>query len=462
MNSKQKIKHIGQFVSEGIWDIEISSLSRLKRFGINIIRVVHLVFTGFRENECPLHASALTYSSLVSIVPILALALAVLRGLGAGEFAEQKIMESIQVMPEQFQNFVNDILAYVGNTNFTTLGGVGLVLLLVLVIQVMGRVEMSFNRVWGITAPRRLLRKIADYFSILMVVPVLVIAATTINATLSSTGITNFVQAHLGSVHFLYLRFLSLMPLLVTWIAFIFLYKYMPNTKVRVMPALISGLLGGSLWIGWQWIYITLQIGVSGFNAIYATLASILIFLFWLYISWQIVLLGAEIGFAIQNHSTYKMEQRAHGASIQSKIMLALSILSHAAQSMMTNIPQFEIPSFAQAHRIPVRLINEVVDELVEAELLAEVADGNGRFVLVKVPDLIRVKDVMNVIVQSGSSPQSLGLDRLNPAIRNVLGRADSGANETLKDFSITDMLQIHSQPAETMSDNSLLHHKQS
>ena len=371
-------------------------------------------------------------------------------------------MESIQVMPEQFQNFVNDILAYVGNTNFTTLGGVGLVLLLVLVIQVMGRVEMSFNRVWGITAPRRLLRKIADYFSILMVVPVLVIAATTINATLSSTGITNFVQAHLGSVHFLYLRFLSLMPLLVTWIAFIFLYKYMPNTKVRVMPALISGLLGGSLWIGWQWIYITLQIGVSGFNAIYATLASILIFLFWLYISWQIVLLGAEIGFAIQNHSTYKMEQRAHGASIQSKIMLALSILSHAAQSMMTNIPQFEIPSFAQAHRIPVRLINEVVDELVEAELLAEVADGNGRFVLVKVPDLIRVKDVMNVIVQSGSSPQSLGLDRLNPAIRNVLGRADSGANETLKDFSITDMLQIHSQPAETMSDNSLLHHKQS
>lgn len=451
MNEEKKKKLIHRtwrFVSEGIWDVELSSLSRARRFGVNAIRVIHLVFKGFMENECPLHASALTYSSLMAIVPILALALALLRGLGAAERLEMKILEAVSAMPSQFQEFVNQILIYIRNTNFTTLGGVGLALLIWIVIDVLGRVEMSFNRVWGVAVPRTLLRKISDHLSILMVVPVLIVAATTLNATLTSPVIDALVREWLGSAHILYSRLLSMMPLLVTWVAFIFLYKYMPNTRVNTLPAIISGVAGGSLWIGWQWIYITLQIGISSYNAIYATLASIPIFLFWLYVSWQIVLLGAEVGFALQNYSTYKMEQRAHRASARARIMLALSIMSHAAQSMMINVPHFRVSPYARMHRVPVRLINEVVEELVEANLLAEVAAGDGSYVLLKVPDSIRIKDVINVVLQSGASPQSLGLDHLNPAIRQVLGKEETGSAEALKDFSVTDLLRLHSRLA--------------
>ena len=150
-------------MSEGIWEIELHSLSRLKRLGINFVRVVFLVLKGFQDNECPLHAASLTYSSLMSIVPILALALAILRGLGAGEWAEQRVIQAIVVMPDQFQDFVVNLFTYVKNTNFATLGGIGLVLLLWTVVQVLGCVEMSFNRVWGVTLPRRLLRKFSDY-----------------------------------------------------------------------------------------------------------------------------------------------------------------------------------------------------------------------------------------------------------------------------------------------------------
>jgi len=449
MNEEKKsrvIHRAWRFASEDIWDVELSSLSRARRFGVNAIRVIHLVFKGFLENECPLHASALTYSSLMAIVPILALALALMRGLGAADALEAKILGSIVAMPVQFQEFVNNILGYVQNTNFATLGGVGLALLIWIVIDVLGRVEMPFNRVWGVAVPRSLLRKVSDYLSILMVVPVLIVAATTINATLTSPVIIHWVREWMGSAHILYSRLLSMMPLLVTWVAFIFLYKYMPNTRVNTLPAVISGLAGGSLWIGWQWIYITLQIGISSYNAIYATLASIPIFLFWLYVSWQIVLLGAEIGFALQNYSTYKMEQRAHRASARSQIMLALSIMSHAAQSMMINVPHFRVSPYARTHRVPVRLINEVVEELVEANLLAEVAAGDGSYVLLKVPDSIRIKDVINVVLQSGASPQSLGLDHLNPAIRQVLGKEETGSAEALKDFSVTDLLRLHSR----------------
>ncbi len=455
MNKEQKPKltqRVWRFVSEGIWDVELSSLSLMRRLGVNAIRVVHLVYRGFVENECPLHASALTYSSLMAVVPILALALALLRGLGAGERVEQKILESVVAMPDQVQVVVNQLLVYVSNTNFNTLGGVGLALLIWIVIDVLGRVEMSFNRVWGVAVPRTLLRKTSDYLSILMVVPLLMIAATTVNATLTSPGIISLVQAWLGSAQIVYSRLLSLMPFLVTWAAFAFLYKYLPNTRVNLGPAIASGLVGGSLWIGWQWVYITLQIGVNKYNAIYATLAAAPIFMFWLYISWQIVLLGAEIGFALQNYSTYKLEQRAHGASAQSRIMLALSIMSHAAQSMMINVPHFRVAAYARKHGVPVRLINEVVVELVEANLLAEVASDNGSYVLLKVPDSIRVKDVINVIIQSGASPRSLGLDHLNPAVRQVMGREETGSAEALKDFSITDLLRLHSRLSDPIS----------
>ncbi|MBI2441829.1 MAG: YihY family inner membrane protein [Lentisphaerae bacterium] len=439
-------QRLWRFVSESIWEIELNSLSRLKRLGINFVRIIFLVLKGFRENECPLHAASLTYSSLMAIVPILALALAVLRGLGAGEWAEGRLVQTVAAMPQEFQDFVVNLFTYVKNTNFATLGGIGLVLLLWTVVQVLGCVEMSFNRVWGIILSRRLLRKFADYLSIIMVVPVLMVAATTINATLSSPALIQLLHEHLGYVYLLYTRLLSFLPLLATWAAFTFLYKLMPNTRVLTVPAVVSGVIGGSLWVLWQWAYIELQVGISHYNAIYGTLASVPIFLIWLYISWWIVLLGAEIGFALQNYATYRMEQKAHEASTQSRIMLALSILSHAAQAALINVPCFEINAYAHTHRVPVRLIHEVVAALVKANLLVEVADGAGRYVLLKVPSLIRAKDVIAIMLQTGATPRSMGLDQLNPAISHVLGKMDSGTAETLKDFSVADLLQLHSR----------------
>ncbi len=430
------------------------SLSRLKRLGISFVRIVFLVFKGFQDNACPLHAASLTYNSLMAIVPILALALAILRGLGAGDWAEQRIILAIAAMPDQFQDFVVKLFTYVKNTNFATLGGIGLVLLLWAVVQVLGCVEMSFNRVWGITLSRRLLRKFSDYLSIVMVVPVLMVAATTINASLSNPTLILLLQERFGYVHLLYVQLLAFLPLLVTWLAFIFLYKLMPNTRVLTMPAVVSGIIGGSLWVGWQWLYIELQIGISRYNAIYGTLASVPIFLFWLYISWWIILLGAEIGFALQNYSTYKMEQKAHGASVQSRIMLALSIMSHAAQSMMINVPNFEVNAYARTHHVPVRLIHEVVDALLKADLLVDVADGAGRYVLLKVPDSIRVKDIIDVMIQDGVTPHSLGLDMLNPAIRHVMEKMAGGSAEALKEFSVADLLRMHSSLNQAQSMN--------
>ncbi|NLB56573.1 MAG: YihY/virulence factor BrkB family protein, partial [Lentisphaerae bacterium] len=308
-------KKVYRFVREDIWDLELASLSRLKRAGVATVRVFHLVLKGFLENDCQLHASALTYTSLMAIVPILAFATAILRGLGASKITDEFILSSVKDMPEQFQIFVTDLLEQVGRVNFSVLGGIALLLLLWMVVSVFGQVEKSFNRVWGIRSQRPLIRRFSDYLSVLVIVPILVLTATTFNATLTTNEFLQKLFEKIGGTDTLYSFLIKMAPLITTWIAFVFLYKFMPNTKVNMGSALFSGILGGSIWIVWQRVYMILQVGVTRYNAIYATFASVPIFLIWLYMSWQIVLLGAELGFALQNYATYKMEQISFGAS---------------------------------------------------------------------------------------------------------------------------------------------------
>lgn len=431
---------------DDIWDIDISSLSRLRRFSVSFMRIIVLVLKGFRENDCPLHAAALTYNSLMAIVPILALALSIVRRLGMSEVTEQKIAEIAALMPEQMKEVVFRILDQVHNADFSALGIIALAWLAWIVLQILNCIEMSFNRIWGVAAPRRFSRKFSDYLSVLIVVPVLLTAASAFNASLASHSVAGLIGYRIGPDFFLYAHALSVLPLIATWAAFVFLYAIMTNTQILPISAIVGGFMGGSLWFFWEQIYLKVQISIGQFNAVYAAFASIPVFLLWLYVSWQILLLGAEIGFALQNYSTYKMERKAHGASPQSKIMLALSIISHAAQPMLVNVPCFGISDYARSHRVPVRLINEVVAELVNEGLLVEVAGGEGQYVLLKTPSAIHVQDVFNAMLRSGSSPRSLGLERLNPAIRHVLGKIDAGAAGALQSFNIIDLLQLHAR----------------
>jgi len=431
---------------EDLWEIDISSLSRLRRLGVNFMRIIVLVLRGFRENECPLYAAALTYYSLMALVPVLALTTAIVRRLGMGGITEQKIAEIADFLPEQVKETIFRILDQLRNADFTALGVIGLILLVWITMQVLSRIEMSFNRIWGIAAPRRFGRRLADYLSVIIVVPLLILAAGTFNISLLSSSVGDLIRTRIGPEYFIYARAFSVLPLIAIWVAFIFLYTVMTGAQVAPVSVTLGSVIGGGLWFFWQSLYFKAQIGIGHFNAIYAAFASIPVFLLWLYVSWQLVLLGAEICFALQNYSTYKMEQKAHGASSQSKIMLALSVICHAAQPMLINVPCFRVAEYARSHRVPVRLINEVLAELVEAGFMVEAAGGEGQYVLLKTPGALHVQDVVNAVLRSGASPKSLGLERLNPAIRHVLGKMDAGVAGVLGSFSITDLLQLHAR----------------
>ncbi len=402
-----------EFLGHDAWRAELSSVSGLRSLIIRLLRVARLVVRGFKEDDLATHAAALTFSTLVSLVPLLTLGFAMLKGFGGGEEASARLAESMSSMPVQFQEFVTSMVDVVLRANFKTLGWVGVAVLFVTAVQVLGSIEASFNRVWGVKESRPLWRKFTNYISVTVVVPVLIMTAFAVSASLKS----QVIAAQISESGRLYTTLLSLTPFATVWVALFLLFVFMPNTHVRRRSAAGSALLTAIFWLAWQRIYISMQVSLSRYDAVYGTFASIPIFLLWLYVSWMLILLGAEMAFAIQHHSTYHMERIAAQASMKARLTLAVAMVLDAARALTGARPLLNLAAYADSHRVPVRLLNDIVAQLQRGGLLAERADAPGSYLLVRDPGTIRVGDVVNLILREGEMPESLADDQLEPAL---------------------------------------------
>ncbi len=433
---KSSLQKARKFLLHDVWDIDLSSLSAGRSLPIQLVRVAQLVVKGFTEDDLAVHASSLTFVTLMSLVPILAVAFALLKGFGFGQDEIGRLLEWKSGMPVEFQTFVDNVLHIVNTTNFAALGWVGLAFVVYTSILVLWSVEISFNRIWGVTTKRGVFRQVANYISILVLVPLLIGIASTVEASLKAQ-----VVLHQDWFGFFLRSLLRLTSLFSTWLAFLFLYKFIPNTFVRLKPAVFSSFIGAVVFVSWQKAYIALQVGVARYNAIYGTFASVPIFLAWLYMSWVIILLGAELAFALQNSATYGMESASDHASAKSRFILALSVILHAAKGLSSGA-RFETGSYARDQRVPFRLLNEVVRILVGAGWLTGVAEKEGAYVLTKAPDTILVKEIIELVMQEGARPETLGLTSVNPAVDGVLRKLNQGMMQSLDRLTLQDLLK--------------------
>jgi len=522
---KSRVKRVRDFITDDVWDVEIQSLSRLRRLGVNFIRVSNLVIRGFIKDECPLHASALTFNTLMSIVPVLALSLSIAKGLGAGDTVRDRIQEFVHTHLAELQTVgpglsantvgenaapavdvanatpeavvepgaveisidgagfpatltapepantaqagdvgelvstdadgdplaVNDpgdivvmvdsvieqIFSYVDNINFAKLGGLGLAVLIWSVVSVLGRVEFSFNRVWGVVGARSITRKFTDYLGVVILAPILVILSSSLPAINLAHNLANqWLPGPLGAMAEAIfetgiLKHLTVIALV--GVSFALFIMIMPNTRVQFVPAFVGGLGAALLFILWLWICVRLQVGLSRQGAIYGSFAILPILLLWVLMSWQIVLFGTEVAFAVQNCGTYRMEQTAGRASAESKIVLALHIVSQSMDAMRDKRAPFNARDYAREHSVSVRLLNEVLRELADAGLVAGVADAPDRYVLLRSPESMRVKDVVTAMLRSGVGPRAFGLHRLHSQLHETLGEVEQSAENLVQ-----------------------------
>ena len=270
-------KKVGEFV----WKDEESGF-----FGEGL-RLLAVSIWKFRRDDGTLRASALTYTTALSIVPFLAITFSMLKGLGVQKRLEPKLLE---FFASGHKEVATKIMEYVDRTNVGALGVVGLIALILTAISLLGSVERSFNTIWGVEKGRTALRKVTDYTALMLGCPVLLLLSTSI----STTGqIQKYLPEEIAS-RALPLLF-ALIPFLAKAVAFAAMYLIMPNRRVSLKAAITGGIVAGLGWQATEWIYIRFQVGVTKYNAIYGAMAQLPLFLIWMYMGWCIILIGAQV-----------------------------------------------------------------------------------------------------------------------------------------------------------------------
>jgi len=363
-----------QFLKTDIWRIRSSKLTGQKSFWIRQLRIILLAIRGFGEDKCQLRASALTYYSLMSVVPVVAMAFGIAKGFGFEKLLEEKILGGLPGQEEMAQQIIGFARSFLENTRGGLIAGIGVVALFWTVIKVLGNIESSFNDIWGIRAARTAGRKFGDYLSIMLICPILIIMSSSVTVLVTSQ-ITLIVEklAFLGPVGEAILFSLRVLPYAVIWIVFTFVYKFMPNTRVQLKSALIAGIIAGTSFQVVQLTYIYFQVGVAQYGTIYGSFAALPLFLIWLQLSWLIVLFGAEVSFAEQNVDTYEFEADCLKVSHSFRDLLSLNIAHLCVKKFRQAEKALSADEVSHELEIPVRLVRQILYELVEARVLSEV-----------------------------------------------------------------------------------------
>ena len=412
----KRIATFWKFLTYDIWRITEDEVTKTTFSLYNIIKTIYLCINRFTKDRLVNKASALTYSTLLAIVPILAIVFAIARGFGFDNLMESQIVKGFGGPSETTEVIFQFVNSYLSQTKSGIFIGIGLIMLLWTVLNLI--MEITFNRIWQVKKARSMYRKITDYFSMLLLIPLLLVV---------SGGLSIFMSTMLKNVADFTLlapigKFLiRLIPFVLTWFMFTGLYVFMPNTKVKLKHALISGVLAGTAHQAFQFLYISSQLWVSRYNAIYGSFAALPMFLLWLQISWTICLFGAELTYAGQNIRNFSFDKDARNISRRYRDFISILIMSLIAKRFEKNEPPYTAEDISEECQIPIRLTNQTLYELQEINLLHEV--------------------VTDAKSQDIAYQPSMDINKLNVAL--LLDKLDTHGSE---DFKIDKDKEFHGQ----------------
>lgn len=367
---KQRISTLWKFLTYDIWRITEGEVNKTTFSLYTVIKTIYLCISRFTQERLINKASALTYSTLLAIVPILAIVFAIARGFGFEKLMETQIVNSFGGPSETTTAILRFVDSYLSQAKSGVFIGVGLFMLLWTVLNLVNHMESTFNHIWQVKKARSMYRKITDYSSMLLLIPILLVA---------SGGLSIFMSTMLKNIEDFALlapvgKFLvRLTPFVLTWLMFTGLYVFMPNTKVSLRHALLSGILAGTAHQAFQFLYISSQLWVSRYNAIYGSFAALPLFLLWMQISWTICLFGAELTYAGQNIGYFSFDKDTRNISLRYREFVAILILSLIAKRFGRNEPPYTAEELSAACRIPIRLTNQTLFLLQEIRLIHEV-----------------------------------------------------------------------------------------
>jgi membrane protein len=423
---------IKNFLFVDIWQISHQGLTPVRSFFYKEIKIVLVTFRGFNENKVSLQASALTYYTMMSIVPLVAMIFGIAKGFGLEALLQKELTNKFTGQ----QEVLNWIISFAGSMLERTKGGiiagVGIALLFWSVMNVLGNIESAFNNIWQVKKGRTLFRKFSDYLAIMIIAPIFIIASSsaTVYITTQIVHIAQSIQ-FLGFFSPVIRVFINLIPYVLIWIVFSIIYILMPNTKVKVGPAVVSGILAGTIFQITQWIYVKFQISVSSYNAIYGSFAALPLFMIWLQTAWLIVLFGAELSYASQNFKKYEYESEAASISPRYRNTLSLLIASFVIKKFANSEPAPSIDEISGQLQMPSRIVRTISNNLVDACVISQVYRSDSLDVHYQPATdihLLTIKSVLDKIENVGINSMKIASV---PEMKEITNKLD-GFRETI------------------------------
>jgi membrane protein len=402
---------------------DLAALRGTKRYLQFALKITVMVARDFFQHLVKLQAMALSFKTLLSLAPLLAVVFSLLKGFGVHNRMEPALAEALEPLGDKGREIAANLIGFVDKMSAGALGSIGLIALLITVLSLMSSIEEAFNHIWRVKTSRPLARRFSDYLSAILVGPVLIFAAVTITATLQNhTFVQSLLSLHaLGAV---ILGLLKLLPYLTLWGAFSFVYLFIPNTRVKLQSALLGGLVAALLWQTVGWGFAVFVASSTRYYAIYSSFAVLLLFLLWLHVGWIIVLLGAEVAYAHQNIHFLQEDRQLLTQSPAGRERLALYTMLFIGRNFHHGIDPMTVSDLASELRIPAGLVKEFLEMFAENRLVLPITDGET-YVLGRDPQTISIKDILDCVRNSGkkikfSNSSSAAEKQVNALLQQV------------------------------------------
>ena len=420
---RRSIQQMRSQVVDHVLEQEIDELGRWQRVIHSSLKIGVMVAQDFFQHLVRLQALALSFKTLLSLAPLLAVIFSLLKGFGVHNRMEPALAEALDPLGDKGREITANLIGFVDKMSAGALGSIGLVALFITVLSLMGTIEEAFNHIWRVKSPRPLARRFSDYLSAILVGPVLVFAAVTMTATLQNHAVVRSLLS-LQALGQIILALLKFLPYLTLWGAFSFVYMFIPNTRVKLQSALIGGLVAALLWQTAGWGFAAFVASSTQYYAIYSSFAILLLFLFWLHLGWIIVLLGAEVAYAHQHIHFFQGDRQLLAESPAGREKLALHALLFVGRNFYHGIDPMTVTELAAQLQMPAGLVKEFMEMFAQIRLVLPVADGET-FVLGRDPETISIKEILDCVRYSGKKIKAA----------NVRDIADDEINVLLQDI---------------------------
>jgi membrane protein len=425
-----------------LWDANPATLPRWQAWLIQMLRILIATAGDVAEGMLTLRAMGLVYTTLLSLVPLLAVSFSVLKGFGVHNQVEPMLLSLLEPLGEKGVELTHKIIGFVDNVNVRVLGSLSLVFLFYTVISLMTKIEQSLNSTWRIKGHRGFIQRITEYISVVMIGPILIFTGIGLTASISTSAVANTLAQMEGFGILVYYAGKITSFLLIVG-AITFIYVLVPNTRVKLMPAFTGAVVAALLWKLTGWVFSSFIAGSTNYSAIYSSFAVVIIFMIWLYLSWLILLIGANVSFYYQHPERTSSRQQVLRLSTRLREKIGLLVMLRIGQSFHNDSEKLTQQQLSKNLDIATEALALVIRPLEERGLITKSCDKDQVYLPGKSLENIRIRDIWNAVRSAQESaylnPDNVASDQ---AVDQLIENINDSINHAIDDMTLLNLVE--------------------